>query len=87
MYGTGWMTPAPPPYAPPPQYSAQPPPGSQGGYFAPNGQKPDQNGSPGYWAGQQGVQLQQPQSVYHRGPDEQYAPPEGPPPNQAHRFQ
>ncbi|KAK3356259.1 chitin synthesis regulation, resistance to congo red-domain-containing protein [Neurospora tetraspora] len=88
MYGTGWMAPAPPPYAPP-QYSAQPPPGSQGGYYAPNmnGQKqPDLNG--GYYGNQQeGVQLQQPASAYHRGPDEQFAPPDGPPPNQAQRFQ
>ncbi|EAA35593.1 hypothetical protein GE21DRAFT_2603 [Neurospora crassa] len=90
MYGTGWMAPAPPPYAPP-QYSAQPPPGSQapGGYYAPpNGQKADQNGEYVYGGNQQeGIQLQQPASAYHRGADDQYAPPEGPPPNQAHRFQ
>ncbi|EGO53802.1 hypothetical protein NEUTE1DRAFT_93432 [Neurospora tetrasperma FGSC 2508] len=89
MYGTGWMAPAPPPYAPP-QYSAQPPPGSQvpGGYYAPpNGQKADQNGEYVYGNQQEGIQLQQPTSAYHRGADDQYAPPEGPPPNQAHRFQ
>ncbi|KAH7627272.1 chitin synthesis regulation, resistance to congo red-domain-containing protein [Sordaria sp. MPI-SDFR-AT-0083] len=88
VYGTGWMAPAPPPYAPP-QYSAQPPPGSQGGYYAPNGHgpKPEQNGPGAYYPNQQeGVQLQQPQSAYHRGPDEQYTPPEGPPPNQTPRY-
>ncbi|KAK3954912.1 chitin synthesis regulation, resistance to congo red-domain-containing protein [Pseudoneurospora amorphoporcata] len=89
MYGTGWMAPAPPPYAPPPQYSAQPPPGSQGGYYAPNGNgpKPEQNGPGAYYPNQQGVQLQQPASAYHRGPDEQFTPPEGPPPSQARRYQ
>ncbi|KAH6650646.1 chitin synthesis regulation, resistance to congo red-domain-containing protein [Chaetomium tenue] len=73
MYGTGWMAPAPPPYyPPPPQYSAQdqaPP----GGYKYGSGD--------GYYAGnQEGIQLQQPQSAYHRGTEPEYAPPPGPPP-------
>ena len=76
MYGTGWMAPAPPPYyPPPPQYSAQdqaPP----GGYKYGSGD--------GYYGGnQEGIQLQPPQSTYHRAAEGDYAPPPGPPPNAA----
>jgi len=83
MYGTGWMAPAPPPYyPPPPQYSAQDqaPPGGykygQGdGYYAGN-----QPGNGYYGGNQEGIQLQPPQSTYHRATDNDYAPPPGPPP-------
>jgi len=83
VYGTGWMAPAPPPYyPPPPQYSAQDqaPPGGykygQGdGYYAGN-----QTGNGYYGGNQEGIQLQPPQSAYHRATDNNYAPPPGPPP-------
>jgi hypothetical protein len=82
LYGTGWMAPAPPPYyPPPPQYSAQ----DQGqGHYAPQGGYKYGSGD-GYYGGgnQEGIQLQQPASAYHRGPDQEYAPPPGPPPNAA----
>jgi hypothetical protein len=87
MYGTGWMAPAPPPYyPPPPQYSAQDqaPPGGYkygagDGYYGGN-----QGGNQaGYGGNQEGIQLQPPQSTYHRATENDYAPPPGPPPNAA----
>lgn len=77
LYGTGWMAPAPPPYyPPPPQYSAQDQ--GQGGYKYGSGD--------GYYGGnQEGIQLQQPATAYHRGPEQEYAPPPGPPPNAAQK--
>lgn len=78
MYGTGWMAPAPAYYPPPPLYSredpgaGQPPP--PGGYKYGHGE--------GYYGGnQEGIQLQPPANTYHRGPEPDYAPPPGPPPN------
>lgn len=88
------MAPAPPPYyPPPPQYSAQdqgyPPPqggfkyGQGDGYYGGQQQPGPYGGQqqqPGTYAGnQEGIQLQPPQSTYHR--DSEYAPPPGPPPN------
>ncbi|KAK0618201.1 chitin synthesis regulation, resistance to congo red-domain-containing protein [Bombardia bombarda] len=81
VYGTGWMAPAPPYYPQnPPQYSAQQP-----VYPQQTGQKFNTND--GYYAAQtpenqEGIQLQQPATTYHRGggADDVYAPPEGPPP-------
>lgn len=96
MYGTGWMAPAPPPYyPPPPQYSNQdpgagnPPPGGykygQGdGYYSGNYPENQSYGQgQNYGGNQEGIQLQPPQSTYHRGTDADYAPPPGPPPNAA----
>ncbi|AEO70460.1 bdce4a97-2a53-457e-89df-975331b11304 [Thermothielavioides terrestris] len=75
LYGTGWMAPAPAYYPPPPQYSQQDPNTGPGGYKY-GGQ------ADGYFGGnQEGIQLQQPASTYHRGADIDYAPPPGPPPN------
>ncbi|KAK0731628.1 chitin synthesis regulation, resistance to congo red-domain-containing protein [Lasiosphaeris hirsuta] len=81
LRGTGWLAPAPPYYPPPPQYTAQPP-----VYPQPTGQKFNQND--GYYANQEGIQLQQPQNTYQpqqafqpqNNADAVYAPPEGPPP-------
>jgi len=88
MYGTAWM--APPPYQPPPQYSAAAPvyPQNTGhkfnaneGYYGPQQNHNGYNGSSSYQPQQEGIQLQQPAQAYTRsGPDEDYAPPPGPPP-------
>jgi hypothetical protein len=77
------MAPAPPPYyPPPPQYSAQ----DQGqGYPAPQGGYKYGSGDGYYGGNQEGIQLQQPASAYHRGPEQEYAPPPGPPPNAAQK--
>ncbi|KAK0734008.1 chitin synthesis regulation, resistance to congo red-domain-containing protein [Lasiosphaeria miniovina] len=78
--GTAWMAgPAPPYYPPPPQYTAQPPAGAQTPVGSQGtGHKFNQND--GYYANQEGVQLQEPSNTYQRGGDYVYAPPEGPPP-------
>lgn len=65
---------------PAPPYSAQPQNGYYGGganqgYYG-GGQ---QYGQPQYGQ-QQGVELQSPQATYHRGDQDAYAPPAGPPP-------
>jgi hypothetical protein len=96
MYGTGWMAPPPPPYyPPPPQYSNQdpaagsPPPGGYkygqaDGYYSGNYPENQNYGESHNYAGnQEGIQLQPPQSTYHRDTDPVYAPPPGPPPNAA----
>lgn len=71
------MAPAPAYYPPPPQYTPQDP---AAAYPPPGGYKYGQNG--GYYAGnQEGIELQQPAHAYHRGPEGDYAPPQGPPPN------
>ena len=84
--GTGWST-APFGHGPAqynPNYPSQPPPdlhtsppayGANAGYYGGQNQ--------GYFGGQQaGVELQQPQNV-HRGGDNVYQPPGGPPPKKA----
>jgi hypothetical protein len=75
MYGTGWMAPPPQYYPPPPQYAAQDP---HNGNPPPGGYKYGQGDG---YGNNEGIQLQQPTSAYHRGPDADYAPPPGPPPS------
>jgi hypothetical protein len=62
---------------PPPQYSAQPQQETYTGQtFNPND---GYYGSP-YGNQQEGIQLQQPATSYHRGTENVYEPPTGPPP-------
>ncbi|CAI6335249.1 unnamed protein product [Periconia digitata] len=92
FYGTGWAArPGNQPYynqqhsaqpyynnngqnyaQPPPQYTPQPQYGAQNqGYYG--AQQPK-------YGQENGVELQQPQPTYNRGPEAEYAPPPGPPP-------
>jgi hypothetical protein len=81
MYGTGWMGGNPnQPYnnASAPPYQA---PGYQQGYQQSGNAFPNNEGYYAPFGGPQpGVELQQPQNVYARGPEAEYGAPAGPPP-------